>query len=118
MLIRLPMPLTTDAQLVREVMLKACREHPGVLPSPEPGVTLDGIENGLLVFQAIAYVPNPRMAGGVRSDLLFTILDGLKAAQLPMAVYLSAPVPGTLGASLAPGTPPPAPAPPTPLSNG
>lgn len=117
-LIRLPMPLTTDAQLVREVMLKACREHPGVLPSPEPGVTLDGVENGLLVFQAIAYVPNPRMAGGVRSDLLFTILDGLKAAQVPMAVYLSAPVAGTLGASLAPGTPPPAPAPPTPLSNG
>jgi len=117
-LIRLPMPLTTDAQLVREVMLKACREHTGVLPSPEPGVTLDGIENGLLVFQAIAFVPNPRMAGGVRSDLLFTILDGLKQAQLPMAVYLSAPVGGTLGASLAPGTPPPAPAPPTPLSNG
>jgi len=115
-LIRLPMPLTTDAQQVREVMLKACREHASVLPTPEPGVTLDGIENGLLVFQAIAFVPNPRMAGGVRSDLLFTILDALRVAQLPMAVYLAPPVQGTLGASLAPGTPPPAPAPPTPLT--
>ncbi|MBS0454761.1 MAG: mechanosensitive ion channel family protein [Proteobacteria bacterium] len=115
-LIRLPMPLTTDAQLVREVMLKACREHASVLPSPEPGVTLDGIENGLLVFQAIAFVPNPRMASGVRSDLLFTILDGLRQAQLPMAVYMSAPVPGTLGASLAPATPAAPPPPPSPLS--
>ena len=115
-LIRLPMPLTTDAQQVRDVMLKACREHPTVLPAPEPSVTLDGVENGLLVFQAIAFVPNPRLAGGVRSDLLFTILDGLKAAQLPMAVYLSAPVQGTLGASLAPATPTPT-APPSPLGN-
>lgn len=115
-LIRLPMPLTTDAQQVREVMLKACREHDTVLPTPEPSVTLDGIENGLLVFQAIAFVPNPRMASGVRSDLLFAILDGLRQAQVPMAVYLSPPVPGTLGASLAPATPAPPPAPPSPLS--
>jgi len=115
-LIRLPMPLTTDAQQVREVMLKACREHDAVLPTPEPSVTLDGIENGLLVFQAIAFVPNPRMASGVRSDLLFTILDGLRQAQVPMAVYLSAPVPGTLGASLAPASPAAPPAPSSPLS--
>lgn len=114
-LIRLPMPLTTDAQQVRDVMLKACQEHPSVLPSPEASVSLDGIENGLLVFQAIAFVPNPRMASGVRSDLLFTILDALRQAQLPMAVYLSAPVPGTLGASLAPATPAPPPAPTSPL---
>ncbi|SFM07366.1 DUF3772 domain-containing protein [Variovorax sp. OV329] len=115
-LIRLPMPLTTDAQKVREVMLKACHEHTGVLPSPEPGVTLDGVENGLLVFQAIAFVPNPRMAGGVRSDLLFAILDGLREAQLSMAATTAAPVAGTLGASLAPGVPPPAPSPPSPLA--
>lgn len=114
-LIRLPMPLTTDAQQVRNIMLEACRGHASVLPTPEPSVTLDGIENGLLVFQAIAFVPNPRMAGGVRSDLLFVILDALRHAQLPMAVYVSAPVPGTLGASLAPGTPPPAPTAPSPL---
>ena len=51
-LIRLPMPLTTDAQQVRDIMLGAFREHERVLPAPAPGVTLDGIENGLLIFQA------------------------------------------------------------------
>jgi len=85
-LIRLPMPLTTDAEQVRDIMLGALQEHEAVLAAPAPGVTLDGIENGLLIFQAIAYVASPRLAGGVRSDLLFTILDDLKKASLPLAV--------------------------------
>jgi len=84
-LIRLPMPLTTDAQRVRELILEACRAHEGVLETPAPSLTLEGIENGLLIFQAIAYVASPRLAGGVRSDLLFVILDELKKAGLPMA---------------------------------
>ncbi|MET3496784.1 DUF3772 domain-containing protein [Variovorax boronicumulans] len=84
-LIRLPMPLTTDAQRVRDLILDACRAHEGVLETPAPSLTLEGIENGLLIFQAIAYVASPRLAGGVRSDLLFAILDELKKASLPMA---------------------------------
>ena len=84
-LIRLPMPLTTDAQRVRDLILEACRAHEGVLETPAPSLTLEGIENGLLIFQAIAYVASPRLAGGIRSDLLFVILDELKKAGLPMA---------------------------------
>lgn len=85
-LIRLPMPLSTDAQRVRDLILAACRAHEGVLETPAPSLTLEGIENGLLIFQAIAYVASPRLAGGVRSDLLFVILDELKKASLPLAV--------------------------------
>jgi potassium efflux system protein len=88
-LIRLPMPLTTDANKVREVMLAACSAHEGVLPTPEPSVSLEGIEGGTLIFQAIAYVPSPRLAGGVRSDLLFAMLDALKVAELPLSVPTS-----------------------------
>jgi small-conductance mechanosensitive channel len=85
-LIRLPMPLSTDAKRARELMLTACADHAGVLPAPSPSVTLEGIENGMLILQAIAYVQSPRLAGGVRSDLLFAILDLLKEAGLPLAV--------------------------------
>jgi small-conductance mechanosensitive channel len=85
-LIRLPLPLSTDAKRVRELMLAACCAHPGVLESPEPSLSLEGIENGSLIFQAIAYVASPRLASGVRSDLLFTILDDFKNAGLPLAV--------------------------------
>ncbi len=95
-LIRLPMPLTTDAQQVRSLMLSACNMHPTVLPTPAPSLTLEGIENGLLIFQAIAYVPSPRLAGGVRSELLFTILEELKQAGLPLAaptVVMTTPAP-------------------------
>ena len=42
---------------------------------------------GFLIFQAVAYVQSPRLAGGVRSDVLFAMLDGLRAAELPMAAY-------------------------------
>jgi len=100
-LIRLPMPLTTDAEQVRDIMLGALQEHEAVLAAPAPGVTLDGIENGLLIFQAIAYVSGPRLAAGVRSELLFTILQRLQAAQVPMANSPAAPVGGAVGPSLA-----------------
>lgn len=85
-LIRLPMPLSTDAKKVRDLMLAACSAHAGVLASPAPGVTLEGVEGGALIFQAIAYVPSPRLAGGVRSDLLFEILDALRSGELPLSV--------------------------------
>nr|WP_256327209.1 DUF3772 domain-containing protein [Variovorax sp. EL159] len=107
-LIRLPMPLTTDAQRVRELILSACRSHEGVLETPAPSLTLEGIENGLLIFQAIAYVASPRLAGGVRSDLLFVILDELQKASLPMATpttFMMAPSPaGPAAAAPAPAT--------------
>jgi small-conductance mechanosensitive channel len=84
-LIRLPMPLDTDAQRVRALILEACAAHPIVLKTPPPSLTLEGIENGQLIFQAIAYVPGPRLAGGVKSDLLFTILGSLRQAGLPLS---------------------------------
>ncbi|WP_432445600.1 DUF3772 domain-containing protein [Variovorax paradoxus] len=86
-LIRLPMPLTTDAQRVRDLILEACRAHEGVLETPAPSLTLEGIEGGLLIFQAIAYVPSPRLAGGVRSDLLFTILERMRAERIELVPY-------------------------------
>jgi small-conductance mechanosensitive channel len=92
-LIRLPMPLTTDAQRVRDLILEACRAHEGVLETPAPSLTLEGIEGGLLIFQAIAYVPSPRLAGGVRSDLLFTILESLRAERIELVPYAAVPPP-------------------------
>ncbi|SOD24912.1 Small-conductance mechanosensitive channel [Variovorax sp. YR752] len=107
-LIRLPMPLTTDAQRVRDLILAACKAHEGVLETPAPSLTLEGIENGLLIFQAIAYVASPRLAGGVRSDLLFVILDELKKASLPLAVptmVMTATAPEALATPSVPSSP-------------
>nr|WP_231940695.1 DUF3772 domain-containing protein [Acidovorax sp. RAC01] len=84
-LLRLPAPLDTDAHRMREVILAAFHAHEGVLADPEPIVQLEGILNGTLTFLAIGYVSNPRNTGGVRSDLLFTILAALRDAGLTLS---------------------------------
>lgn len=84
-LLRLPAPLDTDAHRMREVILAAFHAHEGVLDDPEPIVQLEGILNGTLTFLAIGYVSNPRNTGGVRSDLLFTILAALREAGLTLS---------------------------------
>ena len=84
-LLRLPAPLDTDAVRMRDLILQAFVEHEGIMETPEPIVQLEGILNGTLTFLAIGYVSNPRNSGGVRSDLLFTILARLRDAGLQLS---------------------------------
>lgn len=95
--IKLPMPLSTDAEAVRELILQAFTDHEDVLETPAPNVFLDGIENGHLIFNARGYVSSPRAAYGVRSALLFTVLKRLHDAGLevssPPTMLLSSPSP-------------------------
>ncbi len=83
----LPAPLDTDARRMRELILQAFRAHEAILAEPAPVVQLDGIHNGTLTFIATGWVASPRSAGGTRSDVLFAILDALRAEGL----YLSPP---------------------------
>nr|WP_226444972.1 DUF3772 domain-containing protein [Acidovorax radicis] len=102
-LLRLPAPLDTDAERMRDVILAAFCQHEGILLTPEPVVQLEGIQSGTLTFLAIGYVSNPRNVGGVRSDLLFSILAGLRDAGLalspPATMAVSPGVAGSLEAS-------------------
>lgn len=83
--IKLPMPLVTDADHVREVIMAAFAEHPGVLETPAPNVFIDGIDaSGNLMFNASAYVASPRAAYGVRSAILFDVLSRLRQSNTPM----------------------------------
>lgn len=84
-LLRLPAPLDTDARHMRELILQAFQAHQAVLEAPAPSVTLEGIQSGTLTFLAIGYVGSPRDVGGVRSDLLFAILDALREAGLALS---------------------------------
>lgn len=113
--IKLPMPLSTDAEAVRELILQAFNDHEDVLDTPAPNVFLDGIENGHLIFNARGYVSSPRAAYGVRSALLFTVLKRLHDAGLevssPPTMVLSSPSPSPLsGGQETKGVAPPPPA--------
>ncbi len=95
---RLPLPLDTDAQRVRDILFTAIRAHPGVYEKPAPSVLIEGIQNGAIVFVATAYIASPRQSGSVRSDLLFDVLARLRtdgvALSTPYDVKLR-PVPET-----------------------
>ncbi|WP_219117830.1 DUF3772 domain-containing protein [Janthinobacterium sp. UMAB-56] len=83
--LKLPLPLSTDADEARALILAAFVENHDVLDAPAPSVQLDGIDNGYLMFNATAYVGSPRLAYGVRSDLLFDLLKRLHAATMPIS---------------------------------
>jgi small-conductance mechanosensitive channel len=104
-LLRLPAPLDTDAARMRDVILAAFEGHEGIMQDPAPIVQLEGIVAGTLTFLAIGYVSNPRNAGGVRSDLLFSILSGLRDAGLALSPPATTAVTHP-SAAAAPGTPP------------
>ncbi|MET0518470.1 MAG: DUF3772 domain-containing protein [Burkholderiaceae bacterium] len=82
--IKLPMPLDADVARVSEVLRRAFAEHAGVLDTPAPSVQLDGIADGNVVFNATGFVSSPRQAYGVRSELLFRVLQELREAGVPL----------------------------------
>ena len=77
-------PLDTDAGKARTLILEVLLQHPGTLATPAPIVRLENIDAGSLTFACIAYVNSPRDVGGVKSDLLFAMLERLHAAKLPL----------------------------------
>lgn len=85
--LKLPVPLRTDAEQVRELLLAAFTANGDLLDAPAPSVNLDGIEGGQLVFNATGFVESPRKSYGVKSAVLFDVLKRLKDA----GITLSAP---------------------------
>jgi small-conductance mechanosensitive channel len=82
--IKLPMPLDTDAGKVRELVLEVLRAHVGTLKMPAPYVQLENLDGGKMSFNCIAYVNSPREVSGVKSDLLFEMLERLHGARMPL----------------------------------
>ena len=83
-MVRLPMPLDTDADAVIAAMRGAFASNPNILDEPAQSVTVDGIQNATLIFVGVAFVANPRQAGVVRSDVLLDLLARLRDADLAM----------------------------------
>lgn len=85
--ITLTLPLDTDAQHVRQLLLDAYREHEAILETPAPSVSFKDLTSAGMVLSASGYVAGPRVVSGTRSDLLFTILGRLRE----QGIALSAP---------------------------
>jgi small-conductance mechanosensitive channel len=103
--IKLPVPLGSDAEKVREQLLQAFDAEADVLDTPAPAVLLDGVEHGQLLFNATGYVNSPRSVARVRSALLFDVLKRLHEAGItltsPPTLLISAPAEAAAGPTAA-----------------
>jgi potassium efflux system protein len=81
---KLPMPLDTDADRARGIILEALHGLASTLATPPPYVQLDSIDTNCMVFSAYAYTSSPREANAAKSDLLFRILQRLREEKLPL----------------------------------
>lgn len=84
--IKLPLPLDTDAEQARALLLEAFQRNENMLDTPAPNVQLDGIDGNHLIFNATGFVSSPRLAYGVRSALLFDVLKRLRDANIPIVM--------------------------------
>ncbi|MCO7517543.1 DUF3772 domain-containing protein [Pseudomonas guariconensis] len=76
--ITLTLPLDTDANKVRELLLAAYHEHESILDAPATSVSFKDITASGMVLSVSGYVASPRQVSGTRSDLLFTVLGRLR----------------------------------------
>ncbi|GAA5235589.1 DUF3772 domain-containing protein [Verticiella sediminum] len=95
---KLPLPVQTDPELVREVVLAAFEAHEDVLEAPEPALFIDGLDGRHLVFNASGYVSSPRIAYRTRSALLFAIVKALRERGVSLAAPETEPSPVGAGA--------------------
>ncbi|WP_447751425.1 DUF3772 domain-containing protein [Pseudomonas nicosulfuronedens] len=84
--INLTLPLDTDVQKVRELMIKAYTEHPSIVETPAPSVTFKDLSATGLTLAASGNVSSPRAVYSTKSDLLFTLFSGLREAGINLTV--------------------------------
>jgi len=82
--IKLPVPMSNDAEQVRLLMLETFQAHTDLVDAPAPNVQLDGVDGNNLIFNATGFVASPRLAYGARSTLLFAVLKRLRDAGIAL----------------------------------
>jgi potassium efflux system protein len=74
-----------DATQVRDLLLGPLSRHAEVIRDPAPGVYLTGVPDGALEFTALAHVATARHAFRIKSELLFAMVEALRAGGARLA---------------------------------
>lgn len=81
-----------DVEPVRRLLLQAADAHRFVLKQPGPEVLLSGVGESSLRFELLVWVADPKISGGILSDLYGHVLSLFKehGVELPLrrAIYL------------------------------
>ncbi len=88
--IRLPLPLSVNPAHVRDIILSIFDNNEDVLDDQglEPYIRLDGIDGGNLIMIATCFVISPRLAGRIKSELLFEIINRLHQENILLSMPL------------------------------
>ncbi len=91
--IQFSVPIATDADRVRTLVLDTFAAEPAVLDTPAPAVLVDGIADGRILFNCLAHVASPRSTGDARSNVLLVLLrrirdEGIELGTVPQRMEL------------------------------
>ncbi len=91
--IQFSVPIATDADRVRSLVLDTFAAEPAVLDTPAPAVLVDGIADGRILFNCLAHVASPRSTGDARSNVLLVLLrrirdEGIELGTVPQRMEL------------------------------
>jgi len=67
-----------NLSMVREALIEAAKQHPDVLPQPEPQVYFQGFGDSSLDFDLLVWIANPLQQFRIKSDLYFSIEEILR----------------------------------------
>nr|WP_163959907.1 DUF3772 domain-containing protein [Sphingomonas insulae] len=72
-------PIATDADRVRALVLETFANEPSILDAPAPVALVDGIADGRILFNCFGHVASPRSTGEARSNVLLDLLRRMRA---------------------------------------
>ncbi|MCU6454682.1 DUF3772 domain-containing protein [Sphingomonas sp. A2-49] len=91
--VQFSVPIGTDADRVRALVLETFAAEPAVLDAPAPSALVDAIADGRILFNCYAHVASPRGTGEARSNVLLTLLrrlreEGVELGTVPQRMEL------------------------------
>ena len=84
--IKFAVPIGSDDERVRQILLDAFAAEEAVLDEPPPAVFIDTIADGLIVFNSVAHVAGPRAVYATRSNVYRALLKGLRDSEIDLRV--------------------------------
>lgn len=77
-------PLGSDVEQVRQMVMAIYEAQPAVVNDPKPSLFIDTIADGRINFNGFAFVNSPRAVYATRSDIWFRLLSELPAAGIEL----------------------------------
>jgi small-conductance mechanosensitive channel len=77
-------PLGSDVEQVRSIVMAIYAAQSAVLDDPKPSLFIDKIADGRVNFNGFAFVSSPRLVYGTRSEIWFNLLSQLPAAGIEL----------------------------------